>query len=112
MNIDTLSGGIQRWLLDLATSPPEDRTVIVAANRDRMLRDVLEPIREAAPDDITFSTGGPCTVLGRRVHIVTREEQLLGMTPRSILIHVWPDWATERRIRYAHAATGCQIYYV
>lgn len=112
MNIDNLSGGIQKWLLDLAASPTDARSVIVATNRVRLMRDVLGPVQDALGDAVIVSTTGPCTVFGRSVHIVTREEQLLGMAPRSILIHVWPDWSTQRRTDYLHAATGCQIFYV
>lgn len=111
MNIDNLSAGIQKWLLDLAISPTDARSVIVAARHDQLSRDVLNPLRDALGEAVVLSTAGPSKVFGRRVHIVTREEQMLGMAPRSILVHVFPGWAVERRTEYLRATTGCQIYY-
>lgn len=100
MNVWRSHPEIVAWLRHIATSPERASFAIITNNVREAHVDVLVPMREVAPAAaVRLSTSGPCTAFGRRVHLVTREQQLIGFAAYGLLLHSWPEDNTYRVAR-------------
>lgn len=82
---------IVRWLRHIATSPERASFAIITNSVREAHVDVLVPMRDAVPGGaVTLSMDSKCTAFGRRVHLVTREQQLRGFAAYGLFVHSWP----------------------
>jgi len=97
---------IVAWLHHIATSPPGSTFAMVGGASRRSLDRPLDDMRALVPEAVRYATTGPCTVFGRRVHLLRsdRAEKARGLgSLAGVYVHphdqVSSDLLREMRFR-------------